>query len=173
MDEAKPPPVRIGVMRAYVLALILGSAAVAVALAQPATERSQPPEGFSDMRPADLKWVANPAVPGGQVAVVFGDPNKALPFAIRVRLPAGARVMPHTHPETRTYTVIAGEWKLGFGRTFDTAALRAYPAGSVYHLPAGVAHFQATDTADTVVQIEATGPSATVYLDPKDDPRKK
>ena len=25
----------------------------------------------------------------------------------------------HTHPQPRTYTVLAGEFKLGFGRAFD------------------------------------------------------
>src|SRR5690242_14198542 len=94
--------------------------------------QSQPlPSGFSEMRAADLKWMPNPAVPGSQTAVVFGDPTKPGPFAIRVRFAAGTRVMPHTHPQPRTYTVLAGEFKLGFGRVFDQAALRSYPAGSV------------------------------------------
>ena len=158
-------------MRALALGLILASAAST--FTQPAPQNAQPPAGFSEMRAADLKWVPNPAVPGGQMAIVFGDPTKPALFAIRVRFAPGTRVMPHTHPEARTYTVLAGEWKLGFGRTFDAAVLRAYPAGSVYHLPPGVPHFQATDVADTVVQIQATGPSATDYIDPKDDPRKK
>jgi quercetin dioxygenase-like cupin family protein len=136
--------------------------------------QSQPlPSGFSEMRAADLKWMPNPAVPGSQTAVVFGDPTKAGPFAIRARFAAGTRVMPHTHPQARTYTVLAGEFKLGFGRVFDQAALRSYPAGSVYRLPAGVPHFQASDMADTVVQIESIGPNATDFLDPKDDQRKK
>jgi hypothetical protein len=69
--------------------------------------------------------------------------------------------------------VLAGEWQLGFGEQFDAAALRSYPAGSVYLLPAGVAHFQATATADTVVQIEGIGPTDTIYVDPRHDPRKK
>jgi hypothetical protein len=152
--------------------LILAAAAFTLFAQTPALDR-QPPAGFSEVRTADLKWLPNPAVPGGPMAIVFGDPARAAPYAIRVRFPAGTRVMPHTHPEARTYTVLSGEWKLGFGRAFESTALRAYPAGSVYRLPPGVPHFQATDTGETVVQIEGVGPSATDYLDPKDDPRKK
>jgi quercetin dioxygenase-like cupin family protein len=160
-------------MRAFLLGAIVSASAVAGSLPPVASQSNQLPSGFAEMRPADLKWVPNPAVSGGQTAIVFGDPTKPVAYAIRVRIPPGARVMPHTHPETRTYTVLAGEWKLGFGRVFDATALRSYPAGSVYRLPAGIPHFQAADMPDTVVQIEGTGPSATIYIDPRDDPRKK
>ena len=40
--------------------------------------------------------------------------------------------------------MLAGEWKLGFGEKFEAEKLRTFPAGSVYRLPAGVPHFQAT-----------------------------
>jgi quercetin dioxygenase-like cupin family protein len=159
-------------MRTLAFGLIVCAGVAAIA-AGPAPQSQPLPAGFSEMRAADLKWVPNPAVPGSQTAVVFGDPTKAAPFAIRARFAAGTRVMPHTHPQPRTYTVLAGEFKLGFGRVFNAAALRSYPAGSVYRLPAGVPHFQASDTADTIVQIESIGPNATDFLDPKDDPRKK
>ncbi len=158
-------------MRWVSLALIMGSAVIAAAQS-PSSDRTPPP-GFSEARPDDVKWMPNRGLAGGQVAVVFGDLTKPGPYTLRARLPAGARVMPHTHPEPRTYTVLAGEWKLGFGKTFDAAALRAYPAGSVYRLPEGVPHFQAVDVPDTIVQIEGIGQSATDYIDPAHDPRKK
>ena len=80
--------------------------------------------------------------------------------------------MPHTHPSARTYTVLAGEWKLGFGEKFEAEKLRTFPAGSVYRLPAGVPHFQATTVQGALIQIESTGPTRTDYLKPPDDPRK-
>jgi len=82
-------------------------------------------------------------------------------------MPANVRLMPHLHPEARTYTVLSGEWKLGFGEQFDPTRLRSYPAGSVFRLPARVAHFQATGSTETVIQIESIGPTATEYIDPK------
>jgi hypothetical protein len=156
-------------MRTLVLGLTLGFATIV----QSSDAVQAPPAGFVEARPDDVKWMPNRGLAGGHVAIVFGDPAKPGPYTLRARMPAGARVMPHTHPEPRTYTVLAGEWKLGFGRTFDAAALRAYPAGSVYRLPEGVPHFQAVDVADTIVQIEGIGPSATNYIDPNHDPRKK
>ena len=79
-------------------------------------------------------------------------------------MPANIRLMPHVHPEERTYTVLSGEWKLGFGTRFDESVLRRYPAGSVFRLPARVPHFQATGPVDTVIQIESIGPTATEYV---------
>ena len=79
-----------------------------------------------------------------QVATLLGDPDKPVPIVTRVKLPPDTNVMPHTHPNARTYTVLAGEGKLGFGEKFEAEKLLTFPAGSVYRLPAGVPHFQAT-----------------------------
>jgi quercetin dioxygenase-like cupin family protein len=145
------------------------------AIAAPATQQPQAavPPGFVEVRPADVRWTPNSSSAGGEGAILLGDPATPAPFVLRLRLPAGARVQPHRHPEARTYTVISGEWKIGFGERFDPAALRSYPAGSVFRLPARVAHFQATDTPDTVVQIEAIGPTGTIYVDPTHGPSRK
>jgi len=74
-------------MRTLVFGLVVGAIAVA---APSAPQSQQVPAGFSDMRAADLKWMPNPAAPGSQTAVVFGDPTKAAPFAVRVRFAAGS-----------------------------------------------------------------------------------
>src|SRR6202000_46033 len=36
--------------------------------------------------------------PGAQFAVLAGDPGKAGPFIIRLKLPDGYKIMPHWHP---------------------------------------------------------------------------
>jgi Aspartyl protease len=131
------------------------------------------PSGFAKVLPSDIKWIAEPAAPGVEVAILLGDPAKPGPFVVRVRLPGEVRVMPHTHPVERTYTVLTGEWKLGFGETYDPAQLKTFPAGSIYRLPAHVAHFQATGPGETIIQIHAVGPSTTDFLNPADDPRLK
>ncbi len=66
--------------------------------------------------------------------------------------------MPHTHPEERTYTVIAGTWHIGLGDEFEPAKLKAFPAGSFYVLPANLPHFHWAKAGD---------------VDPADDPRKR
>lgn len=130
-------------------------------------------EMFQQVLPGDIKWMPSKIVPNGQVAILIGDPEKPGPLVVRVKLPPGTRVLPHTHPDSRTYTVLSGEWKLGFGDHFDAAALRTFPAGSVYRLPAGVAHFQATGEYETIVQIESIGPSSADFLHNSDEIRSK
>src|SRR5215467_1283734 len=42
------------------------------------------------------------------IAVLYGDPTKAAVFSERVRIPAGFKIMPHWHGETRTAVVLSG-----------------------------------------------------------------
>jgi putative intracellular protease/amidase len=52
--------------------------------------------------PADLDWKPFPAFPPeARLAVVVGRPAEAGLYVIRVKLPAGIRLMPHRHPEDR------------------------------------------------------------------------
>src|SRR5262249_40197049 len=128
---------------------------------------TQVPAGFVERRPQEIVWQPNPNVPNGQVAVLVGRPTDAGPLIVRAKFPPRTVVPPHTHPEARTYTVISGEWKLGFGEAFDAAQLRSYPPGSMYRLPAAVPHFQASGDVETIVQIESIGPSRTDFLQKK------
>lgn len=126
------------------------------------------------MLPRAIKWTANPAIPaGGELAVLLGSPGKAGPYVSRVRFPADFRVMPHSHPEDRIYTVISGTWHIGLGDRFDPAALGAFPAGSVYSLSAGTSHFHWARSGQSIVQVNAVGPTAIDYVNPADDPRKR
>jgi hypothetical protein len=137
-----------------------------------ATAQSQDnlPVGFIEVVSDEIRWEPNRTVAGGQTAVLIGDPAKPGLLVLRARMPANVRLMPHLHPEPRTYTVLAGEWKLGYGNQYDPKRLRSYPAGSVFRLPARVPHFQATGSTETVIQIESIGPTATEYLEGKKHP---
>src|SRR5687768_8468794 len=73
------------------------------------------PVGFVAVKPDNVQWIANSHVLGVQAAVLLGNPEQAGPFIVRVKLPASIRIEPHTHREARTYTILEGEWKLGFG----------------------------------------------------------
>jgi uncharacterized RmlC-like cupin family protein len=106
-------------------------------------------------------------VRGGKLAILLGKPNKLGPLVDRVKLPAHCKIMPHTHPDARTYTVLSGDGKLGFGDRYDSKALRTFPAGSLYRLPARLAHFQATGSRETIVQIESIGPTSADFLGTK------
>jgi quercetin dioxygenase-like cupin family protein len=122
------------------------------------------PAGFVEVTADQVPWQSRPSLPGTEIAILLGEPGKPGPLVVRVRMPPNQRVAPHTHPDARTYTVLAGEWQLGFGEKFDPATLRSYKTGSLYRLPARVAHFQAAGPEGAVVQIESIGPTSTDFI---------
>jgi quercetin dioxygenase-like cupin family protein len=124
--------------------------------------------------PPDLKWVDGPAsLPRGAKTVVLeGDPTKAGEFVLRVKLPDGMRIMPHTHPKDERVTVLSGTLYLGMGDRFDETKAKAMPAGSYGKTGAGMKHFGFVK-GETVLQLHGTGPWAVVYVNPADDPRNQ
>jgi hypothetical protein len=79
--------------------------------------QSLPLKQFGSLLSENIKWQSFPAFPPeARLAVVVGDPSKAGPYVVRVKLPAGVQLMPHTHPEDRIYTVMSGVFYLGIPR---------------------------------------------------------
>jgi quercetin dioxygenase-like cupin family protein len=135
----------------------------------------QPDEDrFRAIRPESIEWRSFAAYPPQvRLAVLVGDPAQPAPYTIRVRVPDGARLPPHKHPEDRVYTVMSGVFYIGFGEVFDESRLTAYAPGSVIVLPGGQAHFHWARSGEYVSQITAMGPLGLDYLDPADDPRNQ
>jgi hypothetical protein len=91
---------------------------------------------FSAILPEDIDWKPFAAFPPlVRLAVVAGDPSEPGLYAVRVKVPAGVKLMPHRHPEDRIYTVISGVFYIGLGDEFEAAKMRAFPPGSVIVLP--------------------------------------
>jgi quercetin dioxygenase-like cupin family protein len=108
--------------------------------------------------PSELKWSAVPGYPAGYSrAMLEGDADKAGLHTYRVRLPAGFKIQPHTHPADEHVTVLQGTWSLGVGGTFDTSRLRSFPVGSYVVVPAGTPHFLSIES-ETIVQVQGVGP---------------
>jgi quercetin dioxygenase-like cupin family protein len=130
-------------------------------------------DDHSMVQPDQIKWGPAPAVlpPGAQAAVLYGDPSKEGLFAMRLKLPNGYKVGPHTHPVVEAVTVISGTFKLGMGDSADEAKAQSLPAGSFFAFPPGTPHYAFVE-GETVVQISTVGPWGLTYLDPKDDPRQ-
>jgi hypothetical protein len=63
----------------------------------------------------EIKWgPAPPSIPSGaQAAVLHGDPGKEGLFSLRLKLPKGYALPPHTHPKPEIVTVISGTFRLG------------------------------------------------------------
>jgi quercetin dioxygenase-like cupin family protein len=127
---------------------------------------------FRPVLPEDIDWQPFPAFPpSARLAIVVGQPTEPGPYVIRVKVPAGVKLMPHRHPEDRVYTVISGVFYIGLGGTFDAENLNAYPPGAVIVLPGGTPHFHWAKSGEYVTQVTAIGPLGLEYLDPEDDPR--
>jgi len=135
----------------------------------------QPGEAdFRSVLPEDIDWKPFAAFPpSARLAVVVGDPTKAGPYVIRVKVPSGVRLMPHKHPEDRVYTIISGVFYIGLGEQFDANKLQAYPPGSVIVLPGKTPHFHWARSGEYVSQVQGIGPLGLEYLDSRDDPRNK
>lgn len=127
---------------------------------------------FRSILPEDINWRSFPALPPPvRLAVLVGQPSEPGPYVIRVKVPAGVRLMPHKHPEDRIYTVMSGVFYIGLGAEFDGDKVNAYPPGSVIVLPGDTWHFHWAKSGEYVAQVTAIGPLGFEYVDAADDPR--
>jgi quercetin dioxygenase-like cupin family protein len=111
--------------------------------------------------PQDITYIASAA--GVETAVLYGDPAKPGLYVVRLKLPAGTKVIPHTHPEeVRTLTVLSGTLYFGLGDQFDESKLTPYPAGTFFTELPNVAHYVAAKNGEVIFQVTGIGPSAMI-----------
>lgn len=116
--------------------------------------------------PAQVRWFTPSYYKDGrQRAQLLGHSSQAGAWVDRVKIPAGGRVLAHTHPHDELVTVLEGTWYLGEGEKFDAAKLKGYPPGSFIIIPAGIPHFVAAKEADVIVQLSGTGKFETDNLE--------
>jgi quercetin dioxygenase-like cupin family protein len=142
--------------------------------AQQATARPHQPgeDVFRSVLSEEIDWEPFVGFPSSvRLAIIVGQPSKAAPYTIRVKVPHGEKLMPHRHPEDRVYTVISGVFYIGLGDQFDPDKLQAYPPGSVVVLPGNTSHFHWAKSSEYVTQVTAIGPLGLDYVSAKDDPR--
>ena len=145
------------------LALSRGVMWMAWALAIPAWSGGDPVL----LPPGEIRFAEDASRPGSMaVASLYGDMGQPGLYAARVLIPAGLKVLPHSHPDDRMVVVISGTLLVGFGEGFDESRMKAMPVGSFFTEPAGRAHFAWSRDGDVVVQVSGVGPSATAYLTP-------
>ena len=120
------------------------------------------------MQPIQITTVtwkdAPPTLPAGaKIAVLEGDPKREGIFTMRLKIPAGAKVQPHFHPQPERVTVIWGEARVGFGDVYDVKKTRRFPAGSFYVNPPEAHHFLYFPRT-TILQITGQGPWELHYV---------
>ena len=144
--------------------VLLTSLAAGVAQEQGANEKPRDATEPKIATAAAVSWRDAPGLPAGaQIAALDGDPRKEGSFTIRLRMPAGYKIPPHTHTTAERITVISGVVQLGIGEKFDESGGRELKAGDFAVVPAGLAHF-AWATGDAVLQIQSEGPFQRDYV---------
>src|SRR6476620_3930117 len=92
------------------------SAAVAVvtivaAIAWATSLAEQSKKEIVGLTPDKVRWFTPPYYNDGrQRAHLFGDSSEGGTWIDRVKIPDGARVLAHAHPQDELVTVIAGTW---------------------------------------------------------------
>ena len=146
-----------------------------VALSLAAFFVAQPSQAQNAFTPDQVKWAPAPPFlpPGAQLAVLEGDPMATTgDFTIRLKMPDGYKVPPHTHPRRENVTVISGTLKFGMGDTFDAGKMTSFGAGSFAYLDPSMHHYAAA-SGETVVQIHGESPAKFNWINPADDPMMK
>jgi len=106
---------------------------------------------------------APPTMPAGsKIAVLEGDTKQPGLFTVRLRLPAGAVIAPHTHPRPERVTVLSGRLRVGFGKSV-TKDGTTFTAGGFYVNPPNEPHFVVVEE-ETVLQLTCEGPWVLEYL---------
>ena len=161
--------------KGFLLILLTGAFALAQAASQPAQkmQAAPAPADHHSMNDSDIKWGPAPPVfaPGAQMAVMDGNPGAAGTFVIRLKMPAGYKIMPHWHPTQENVTVISGTFQYGMGDQMNPAGMTTLSPGGFVALGAKAHHYAMAKTA-SVVQVTAMGPFQLTYVNPDDDPQK-
>ncbi|MGB2606421.1 MAG: cupin domain-containing protein [Candidatus Sulfotelmatobacter sp.] len=136
---------------------------------------AQPTHAQNAFTPDQVKWgPAPPFIPAGaQLAVLEGDPMASSgDYTIRLKMPDGYKVAPHTHPARENVTVLSGTLKVGMGDQFDASKMMSFDSGSFAYLDPSMHHYAAA-SGETVIQIHGMSPVKFNYINPADDPSMK
>jgi len=159
-------------MRSHFITLASLFAVTACSHGSPGSQATSSPGSAGDIASQQTtQWGPAPSVfpPGAEFAVMQGDPSKAEPFTVRLRLPNGYKIPPHTHPTEENVTVLSGTFLAGMGARFVDSDLHPYGRDDFASIPSGHAHY-AMARGVTVVQVHAIGPFALTYVNPNGTP---
>lgn len=150
---------------------ILGLANFAGAMDEKSTQtaNNHAPKIFA---PDAIVWVEGPpSLPKGiQMVVLEGNPKKAGPFTMRIKVPADTIIAPHKHPGIEHVTIISGSANFGSGEKFDKEKTQPLKTGGFVFMEPNMAHFVYIPE-EAVIQLHGMGPWDIHYIDSKDDPR--
>jgi mannose-6-phosphate isomerase-like protein (cupin superfamily) len=127
-------------------------------------------QGHAVITPSQLVW--KPLIPGVEMAVISGDPDKKGGlYVIRIRTQGEVKVPPHWHPTDEHVTVLAGSFLMARGEKYDSSMLIELKPGAHSLMPATMPHF-GLHKAGNVLEVYGEGPFAPTFVNPEDDPNR-
>jgi quercetin dioxygenase-like cupin family protein len=110
--------------------------------------------------------------PGAQIAVLSGDPTKAVPYTVRLKFPPNYAIPAHSHPTDENVVVASGALTFGHGdKLMKGAGNKTLGVGGYALVSANMNHFVYTGAAETTIVLYGVGPVEFKYVNPSDDPR--
>src|SRR5262245_8857116 len=124
----------------------------------------------------EAQWgPAPPFIPAGaEIAVLSGDPTKAVAYSVRLKFPPNYTIAPHSHPTDENVVVVSGAFTMGSGdKLTKGAGNKVLGVGGYALVPTGFNHFAYTTAQETTIVLYGMGPVDFKYVNPNDDPRNK
>jgi hypothetical protein len=108
--------------------------------------------------PQEFEWKSRPNS-ASQTAALFGDPTKPGLYIQLLKRGPDDWSQPHSHPNDRFITVLAGTMKIGTGAKFDKDRTVSLGPGSVIRDIANQMHYDGTGPEGLTIQIMGMGPA--------------
>ena len=108
--------------------------------------------------PAQFEWKGRPNSVS-QTATLFGDPAKPGLYVQLLKRGPDDWSQPHSHPNERYITVLAGTMLIGTGAKFDKNNTVAVGVGGVIRDIANQMHYDGTGPEGLTIEIIGMGPS--------------
>ena len=90
---------------------------------------------------------------------------------MRLMVPPGYKIPPHSHTQDESLTVISGTFLFGTGDKVETGKAHTLTAGA-FHFLSGKDHHYLVAKSEAVIQINGNGPFDVTYINPDEDPQK-
>jgi hypothetical protein len=109
--------------------------------------------------PDQFEWNGRPGS-ASRTAALFGDPSKTGLYVQVTKRGPNDLSQPHSHPNERFITVLAGTFLIGTGAKFDKNNTVAIGPGGVVHDIPNQMHYDGTGPEGATLEFIAMGPAA-------------
>ena len=116
--------------------------------------------------PDQIEWKGRPGS-GNYSATLFGDPSKPGLYVQLLKRDANNWSQPHSHPNDRFITVLAGTMWIGTGARFDPENTVPLKPGSYVRDIANQTHFDGSKADGLTIEIVGMGPATSSQAEAK------